>query len=220
MKAMILAAGRGERLRPLTDNTPKPLIQAGRHRLIEYHLMNLKNAGFKDIVINVAWLGQKIIERLGDGSRYGVQIQYSNEHESALETGGGIFNALHLLGEKFLVLNGDIWCDYPFERLLQKPFNDLAHLVLVNNPKHNPDGDFYYQNGRLKNQSDKKFTFSGIGLYQADFFQGCSAQAFPLAPLIRQYIKEDKISAEYYKGVWHDIGTLERLQSCIKKQAL
>ncbi len=220
MKAMILAAGRGERLRPLTDHTPKPLVQVGKLRLIEYHLVNLKRAGFKDIVINIAWLGQKIMDTLGNGSRYGLHILYSNENNAALETGGGIFNALHLLGEQFLVVNGDVWTDYPFEKLLHKELTTLAHLVLVNNPEHNPAGDFFLQKDKLITQGTHALTYSGIGIYRADFFKDCQAQAFPLAPLIRQYITEDNISGEHYKGDWHDIGTLERLQSCIKKQAL
>lgn len=223
MKAMILAAGRGERLRPLTDKTPKPLIQAGQFRLIEYHLFNLKKAGFNDIIINVAWLGQQIIDTLGDGHRYDLRIQYSNENNQALETGGGIFNALPLLGEQFLVVNGDVWTDYPFENLLDINLSksvDQAHLVLVNNPEHNPSGDFFLRQNRLTQQGTHTFTYSGIGVYRASFFKHCQPQAFPLAPLIRQYIADDKISAERYTGAWHDIGTLERLQSCIKKQAL
>jgi len=220
MKAMILAAGRGERLRPLTDHTPKPLIQVGKLRLIEYHLFNLKQAGFKEVVINIAWLGQQIINTLGDGSRYGLRILYSNENNKALETGGGIFNALHLLGEQFLVVNGDIWTNYPFENLLNKKLTTLAHLELVNNPEHNPSGDFFLQKDKLTTLGTNALTYSGIGVYRADFFKACQAQAFPLAPLIRQYIAEDNISGEHYHGAWHDIGTLKRLQSCIKKQAL
>ena len=150
MKAMILAAGRGERLRPLTDNTPKPLLQAGQHKLIEYHLYHLAKAGFKDIVINVAWLGEKIINTLGDGSNYNLSIKYSNEGEQALETGGGIFKALPLLGDDpFLVINGDIWTDYPFKNLYDFIPQDMAHLIMVHNPEHNPAGDFYLQNYRL-----------------------------------------------------------------------
>ncbi len=221
MKAMILAAGRGERMRPLTDTTPKPLIKVGKQRLIEYHLHNLAAAGFKEIVINLAWLGQQIIDTLGDGSDYGVQIQYSNEGEQALETGGGIFHALPLLGEEpFLVVNGDIWTDYPYKNLIHKKLNSGAHLILVNNPPHNPAGDFYLQNGRLQEHGTEALTYSGIGLYQTDFFSGCQSGAFPLAPLIRQHIKNNAISGEHYTGSWHDIGTQERMQHCIKKQAL
>ena len=216
---MILAAGRGDRLRPLTDTTPKPLLQAGQHKLIEYHLYNLARAGFKDIVINVAWLGEKIINTLGDGARYKLNIEYSNEGEQALETGGGIFNALALLGDDpFLAINGDIWTDYPFEKIHGFIPEGLAHLILVNNPEHNPDGDFYLNNNTLTESGKQKFTFSGIGVYKKDFFNGQVNESFPLAPLIRKHIKEKSISAELYTGEWDDIGTIERLESRIKKQ--
>ena len=219
MKAMILAAGRGDRLRPLTDSIPKPLLQAGQYKLIEYHLYNLARASFKDIVINVAWLGDKIINTLGDGSNYQLNIQYSDEGDLALETGGGIFNALPLLGdEPFLVINGDIWTDYPFQQLYGLTPQGLAHLVLVNNPEHNPDGDFYLEHNRLTESGNHKYTFSGIGVYKKDFFAGQTHNKFPLAPLIRQYLKDDKISAEYYNGEWDDIGTVSRLEARIKKQ--
>ena len=219
MKVMILAAGRGERLKPLTDTTPKPLLQAGQHKLIEYHLYNLANAGFKDIVINIAWLGKKIMNTLGDGSSYKLNIQYSDEGEQALETGGGIFNALTLLGdEPFLVINGDIWTDYPFKQLNDFIPENLAHLVMVNNPEHNSQGDFYLHNNTLTESGNNKYTFSGIGIYTKAFFNGQINESFPLAPLIRKYIKENKISAELYTGEWDDIGTVERLESRIKKQ--
>lgn len=221
MKAMILAAGRGERMRPLTDTTPKPLLQAGKHRLIEYHLFNLANAGFKDIVINVAWLGQQIMDYLGDGSNYNLNIQYSNEGDEALETGGGIFKALPLLGdEPFLVINGDIWTDYPYEKLYDLKFDGLAHLVLVNNPDHNPDGDFYLSENKLMSIGKEKLTFSGIGVYKKDFFENQNSGKFPLAPIIRKYLKENLINGELYTGQWDDIGTNTRLDMLIKKQAL
>ena len=220
MKAMILAAGRGERMRPLTDHTPKPLLQAGKHRLIEYHLYNLANAGFKDIVINVAWLGQQIIETLGDGSAYGLNIMYSDEGEKALETGGGIFKALPLLGDApFLVINGDIFCDYPYTKLYNYQPEDLAHLILVDNPEHNTTGDFYLKNNKLSPAGDSKYTFSGIGIYTKAFFSGQTEPAFPLAPLIRQHLERGLISAEYYAGQWQDIGTYERLEA-LKKAGL
>jgi len=212
MKAMILAAGRGERMRPLTDHTPKPLLMAGSKRLIEYHLFNLANAGFKDVVINVAWLGQKIIDTLGKGEKYNLNIAYSNEGEQALETGGGIYNALPLLGnEPFLVINGDVWTDYPFKELRNISLQDKAHLVLVNNPEYNPDGDFSILNNRLIENTPEKYTFSGIGVYSADFFKGYNNGKFPLAPMIRRYISENKISGELFKGRWMDIGTQQRL---------
>ena len=221
MKAMILAAGRGERMRPLTDKTPKPLLHIGEHRLIEYHLMNLANAGFTEIVINIAWLGQQIIETLGDGKQYGVSIEYSNEGDTALETGGGIFKALPLLGkEPFLVVNGDIWTDYPLQQLYNYQLTGLAHLVLVNNPPQHPQGDFYLRGDKLVENGEQKLTFSGIGVYCREFFKDKSGGKFPLAPMIREFTKQGLVSAELYKGEWDDIGTVERLQTCIKKQAL
>ena len=221
MKAMILAAGRGARMRPLTDSTPKPLIQAGKHRLIEYHLMDLKQAGFEDIVINIAWLGKQIIDVLGDGSNYGLSIQYSDEGQQALETGGGIFNALALLGdESFVVINGDIWSDYPLNRLMNLKPEGNAHLVLVNNPPHHPDGDFFLHKNILTETGKEKYTYSGIGVYTKKFFNEQSNQAFPLAPIIRRDIKQALISAELYSGSWYDIGTIDRLEQLIKKQAL
>ena len=217
MKAMILAAGRGERMRPLTDDVPKPLIMAGTKRLIEFHLVKLASAGFKDVVINVAWLGQKIIDTIGNGEKYNLNIEYSNEGDQALETGGGIFNALPLLGdEAFLVVNGDVWTDYPFEKLMNFSLKDKAHLVLVNNPEHNSEGDFSILNNRLIEKESNKFTFSGIGVYSADFFKGHVNERFPLAPMIRQYIAENKISGELYNGKWMDIGTQQRLQDLIQ----
>ena len=221
MKAMILAAGRGERMRPLTDTTAKPLIKAGQHRLIEYHLMNLKNAGFKDIVINIAWLGKQIIDTLGDGSDYGLSISYSDEGEQALETGGGIFNALPLLGdEPFVVINGDIWTDYPLNNLMNLKPSGTAHLVLVNNPEHNPNGDFFLHNHKLAETGECKYTYSGIGVYTKIFFKDQTNNAFPLAPIIRHDTKQALISAELYNGAWYDIGTIDRLQQLIKEQAL
>ena len=217
MKAMILAAGRGERMRPLTDHTPKPLLMAGSKRLIEYHLFNLAKAGFKDVVINVAWLGQKIIDTIGKGEKYNLNIVYSNEGEQALETGGGIYNALPLLGdEPFLVINGDVWTDYSFKKLRDFSLQDKAHLILVNNPEHNPDGDFSIFNNRLIENASEKYTFSGIGIYSADFFKGHNNGKFPLAPMIRQYISENKISGELFSGRWMDIGTQQRLDDLIQ----
>jgi len=213
MKAMILAAGRGERMRPLTDTTPKPLLMAGSKRLIEYHLYNLASAGFKEVVINVAWLGQQIIDTIGSGEKYNLNIVYSNEGDQALETGGGIYNALPLLGsEPFLVINGDVWTDYPFKKLYNFSLKDKAHLVLVNNPQHHPEGDFSIAENRLTEGGFKKFTFSGIGIYSTDFFTGHQQKKYPLAPMIREYISENNISSELYTGKWMDIGTEQRLQ--------
>lgn len=218
MKAMILAAGRGERMRPLTDTTPKPLLEIDGHCLIEHHIFNLKEAGFTDIVINTAWLAEKIHRKLGNGSQYGVNIQYSDEQE-ALETGGGIKNALDLLTDDvFLVINGDVWCDYDYSKLPTLDKNNLAHLVLVNNPKHNSTGDFSIQENMLSNHSENKLTFSGIGLYRANFFKQ-KENKFPLAPLLRLAADENKISAEYFSGVWIDIGTPERLEQLRNQKA-
>lgn len=211
MKAMILAAGKGERLRPLTLHTPKPLVRAGGVPLIEYHLRALAAAGFTEVVINHAWLGQQIEDHLGDGSRFGLSIVYSPEGEP-LETGGGIFQALPLLGvEPFLVVNGDIWTDYDFSRLCQ-PLAGLAHLVLVDNPAHHPGGDFALQAGAVSDTADgARFTYSGIAVLHPALFAGCSAGAFKLAPLLRQAMAGGKVSGERFTGHWVDVGTHERL---------
>lgn len=213
MKAMILAAGRGERMRPLTDELPKPLLKAGAHCLIEYHLYQLAAAGFHEVVINVAWLGEKIIEHIGNGEKYGLQIHYSNEGDQALETAGGIFKALPLLGEQaFLVINGDVWTDYPYAELKDFQLSGLAHLVLVNSPGHNPQGDFAIKHNRVLNQGEQKFTFSGIGVYSKEFFAGMSPGKAPLAPMLREAIERGQVTGEVYQGYWLDIGTPQRLQ--------
>ncbi|MGE8148030.1 N-acetylmuramate alpha-1-phosphate uridylyltransferase MurU [Pseudomonas frederiksbergensis] len=212
MKAMILAAGKGERMRPLTLTTPKPLVRAGGVPLIEYHLRALAAAGFTEIVINHAWLGQQIEDYLGDGSRYGVSIQYSPEGEP-LETGGGIFRALPLLGdEAFVVVNGDIWTDYDFNALRQ-PLTGLAHLVLADNPAHHPAGDFVLVDGQVRDgQPDAKtLTYSGIAVLHPTLFEGCTAGAFKLAPLFRQAMAAGQVSGERLEGQWVDVGTYERL---------
>ncbi|MBM6447795.1 MULTISPECIES: N-acetylmuramate alpha-1-phosphate uridylyltransferase MurU [Pseudomonas] len=212
MKAMILAAGKGERMRPLTLTTPKPLVRAGGVPLIEYHLRALAAAGFDEIVINHAWLGQQIEDYLGDGSRYGVHIQYSPEGEP-LETGGGIFRALPLLGdEAFVVVNGDIWTDYDFS-VLHQPIVGLAHLVLANNPDHHPAGDFQLIDGQVRDaQPDvATLTYSGIAVLHPQLFEGCSAGAFKLAPLLRSAMANGQVSGERLNGQWVDVGTHERL---------
>lgn len=224
---MILAAGRGERMRPLTDRVPKPLLCAGGKSLIEYHLENLGQAGFDQIVINHAHLGQMIEAALGNGERYGVQIRYSHE-PAALETAGGIANALPILkngaknnyGEQpFLTVNADIYCEIDFSTLLPtmrrmqtKPDEDLAHLVLVDNPAHHADGDFVLHSGRVALSGKNNLTFSGIGIYQPKFFKDIVAGSVAkLAPLLLQAIAANKISGEHYQGVWVDVGTPERL---------
>lgn len=210
MKAMILAAGRGERMRPLTDHTPKPLLLAGGRPLIEHHICRLVAAGITDIVINHAWLGHMIEEALGDGSRLGANIAWSREGEQALETGGGIVNALPLLGdEPFVVINGDILTDFPFTGL--RPPAGLAHLVLIENPAHNPDGDFALEQGRVSNATAGRYTFSGISVYQPAFFTRCESGIYPLAGLLRQAAERGLVSGELYHGLWMDIGTPERL---------
>ncbi|HEY9198100.1 MAG TPA: nucleotidyltransferase family protein [Gammaproteobacteria bacterium] len=211
MKAMILAAGRGERMRPLTDTTPKPLLRAGGRALIEYHLDNLVRAGITDIVINHAHLGAQIEAALGDGARYGARIRYSPEPEGALETGGGIHRALPLLGEgPFLVINGDIWTDFDY-RTLPQDFAGLACLVLIDNPEHHPAGDFHLQGDQVFAEGAPRLTFSGIGLYRAALFAGCAPGQFPLAPLLRAAMARNEVRGMHYPGRWWDIGTPERL---------
>lgn len=213
MRAMILAAGRGERMRPLTDCTPKPLIPVGDYRLIEYHLLGLARAGFTEVVINHAWLGEQIEAALGDGSCYGINIRYSPE-ATALETGGGIFQALPLLGEMpFLVVNGDVWTDYPFQRVHEQELTGLAHLVLVDNPPQHPQGDFHLQQSVVNAKDAPRLTFSGIGIYHPDLFQGCSHGRFSLVPLLLKAMEQGLVSGEHYQGLWHDVGTVERLQA-------
>ncbi len=214
MKAMILAAGRGDRMRPLTDHNPKPLLEVGGKALIVWHIENLRNAGFEDIVINIAWLGEKIPTSLGDGSKFGVNLYYSDEQqEGALETAGGIVKALPLLGnEPFLVVNGDVWCNFPYSNICPLENDDLAHLVLVNNPEHNPKGDFALNGMRMNEAGDNNSTFSGIGYYHPDLFKSLEHGKRPLAPLLRDKMRENKISGELYTGDWRDIGTPERLK--------
>ncbi|MGQ7960770.1 N-acetylmuramate alpha-1-phosphate uridylyltransferase MurU [Pseudomonas sp. SP16.1] len=212
MKAMILAAGKGERLRPLTLHTPKPLVRAAGVPLIEYHLRALAGAGFDELVINHAWLGQQIEDHLGDGARFGLRIAYSAEGEP-LETGGGIFKALPLLGdEPFLVVNGDIFTDYPFAEL-RRPLVGLAHLVLVDNPPHHAAGDFRLADGRVSDLDGvaPSLTYSGLAVLSPALFAGCQPGAFKLAPLLRRAMGQGRVSGERYAGRWVDVGTHERL---------
>ncbi|HEX9628295.1 MAG TPA: nucleotidyltransferase family protein [Acidiferrobacterales bacterium] len=208
---MILAAGRGERMRPLTDVLPKPLLAAGGRSLIEHLIDALARAGIERIVVNHAHLGESIEQRLGDGGGYGVRIDYSHEGESALETGGGIFRALPLLdSDPFLVVNGDIWTDYPFDRLPTE-LAGLAHLVMVDNPVHHPEGDFALGAGHVRQADTGRLTFSGIGVYRHALFAGCRPGRFPLAPLLRDAMARGQVSGEHYTGRWWDVGTPERL---------
>ncbi len=208
---MILAAGRGERMRPLTDHTPKPLLTVGGRHLIEYHIRALAAAGFRELVINHAHLGRQIEGALGNGRRFDVDIVYSPEPENALETGGGIFNALPLLGAgPFPVVNGDIWTDFDFTRLRREP-EGLAHLVLVDNPPHHPAGDFALRDGSLSRATGQRLTFSGIGIYRPELFADCRPGAFPLGPLLRAAMDNNAVTGEHFHGAWTDVGTPERL---------
>jgi MurNAc alpha-1-phosphate uridylyltransferase len=231
-KAMILAAGRGERMRPLTDGLPKPLLRAGSKALIEYHLENLARAGFADIVINHAHLGHLIETALGGGERYGVSIRYSPE-PTALETAGGIAQALPILtgsctrcavdfakGRPFLVINADIYCEFDFvslvpvlDRMEADPDEHLAHLVLVDNPRHHPEGDFALDDSAMALSGKNMLTFSGIGIYLPKLFKEVRpGHAARLAPLLQQAIAGGKVEGQHYRGVWMDIGTPERLR--------
>lgn len=210
--AMILAAGRGERMRPLTDHTPKPLLPVGGKPLIVWHIEKLAAAGFRRLVINHAYMGASIERALGNGASWGVTIQYSPEGEGkALETGGGIFNAMELLGEQpFLVVNGDIWTDCDFSSLTISP-GRLAHLLLVDNPEHHPNGDFVLNNDEVRaGPEGVRLTFSGIGIYHPQLFSDCHPGAFPLAPLLRTAMSHGKVSGQYFKGRWIDVGTPDR----------
>ena len=219
MKAMILAAGRGERMRPLTDTTPKPLLYVGRHRLIEYHLRALTRTTIKEVVINLGYLGGQIEDFIGDGSRYGLVVRYSQEGERLLDTGGGIYHALPLLGsEPFLVINGDIFTDYPYGRLPTQP-SALAHVVLVANPDHHLQGDFALTNGCVEAEGVSRYTFSGIGVYRPELFGDCVAGAFPLAPLLRRAMAAGQVSGELYPGEWRDVGTPQRLRELAESLA-
>jgi len=211
VKAMILAAGRGERMRPLTDRVPKPLLEVAGKPLIQYHIEALRDAGFAELVVNHAHLGEQIVARLGDGSAFGVCIHYSPEPPGALETGGGIRQALPLLGAgAFVVVNGDIWTDYPYRELCREP-EGLAHLVLVDNPQHHRDGDFQLDGRQVAAEGDTRLTFSGIGLYRPELFAGAPPGRFPLAPVLRSAMQAGRVSGEHYRGRWMDIGTAQRL---------
>ncbi len=236
MKAMILAAGRGTRMGALTESVPKPLLPLAGMPLIEYHVRSLAAANIREIVINVSWLGTQIVDSLGDGKRFGVDLVYSDESHGALETAGGIANALPLLGnDPFIVINGDIWTDFPLHVLPELARNlsssDLAHLIMVNNPEHNAGGDFYYvpasenasvcSEGRLSRNSERankecgsrdpaKSTFSGLGVYRREFFKSVEGRQ-PLGPLFSRYIDQDLLGASLYSGLWWDVGTPDRL---------
>lgn len=213
MKAMILAAGRGERMRPLTEQTPKPLLVAGGKSLIAYHLHALSEAGIREVIINIAYLGKKIIAALGDGRAFNLKITYSDEGETPLETAGGIIHALPGLGnEPFLLVNADIWTDFPFQSLHRR-LGGLAHLVMVDNPDHHPQGDFALVDGVLHAEGARKLTYSGIGLYHPALFAGYPPGKRPLLPLLQNAMREGKVSGQHYSGRWLDIGTPGRLNT-------
>lgn len=209
MKAMILAAGRGKRMMPLTEQMPKPMLCVAGKPLIEHHILRLKGAGITQIVINLAWQGDKIKSYFADGSEWGVTITYSQEVTGGLETAGGIIQALPLLGESFIVINGDVYSDYDVSALMQLHLQPKeAHIVLIENPAHNPEGDFALSH---LSASSQKYTFAGIGRYQADFFHGLTPGVRPLGPILREKLNEHLVSTELYIGQWDDIGTPERL---------
>ncbi len=218
MRAMILAAGLGTRMRPLTDKTPKPLLKAGTCTLIEHSIHKLVNAGITELVINHAWLGQQVEDFLGDGSRYGASIRYSAERDP-LETAGGVRQALPLLDEgedqAFLLVNGDIWTDLDFRALASTSMapEDQAHLVLVENPEHHTAGDFALDdNGRVNTRGANMLTYAGIALYRPSLFAGVPKGVYPLAPVLRNAMQKGKVSGQHFTGQWYDIGTPERLQ--------
>ena len=215
MKAMILAAGQGMRMRPLTEHIPKALIEVNGACLIEHHLMRIRDAGITDVVINLGHLGAMIKDKLKDGGNYGVRIVYSDEGTHILETAGGIINALPLLSDDpFFAINADVYTDYEIHpTTLQAPVQ--AHLVMVNNPSHNPDGDFGIADNLLVSDATTQFTFSGMGYYTAALFEGLKPQRLPLLKVLQPAIARSLISGEHYRGKWADIGTMERLNSLL-----
>jgi N-acetyl-alpha-D-muramate 1-phosphate uridylyltransferase len=212
MRAMILAAGRGERMRPLTDGTAKPLLAAGGKPLIQYHLESLAAAGIREVIINLAWKGALIREALADGARFGVTIQYSEEDE-ALETGGGVFKALPLLGHApFLLISGDIWTQYPLAGCLDRLApDDVAHFVLVPNPEFHMTGDFGLDRGRITDAVGPRYTYANIGLFRPAFFAGCTGGRFALAPLMYEWVRAGRVSGELFEGQWRNVGTPAQL---------
>lgn len=210
---MLLAAGRGERLRPLTDHLPKPLVEVAGRPLVEHVIERLAHAGIRDLVINHAWLGEQLVSCLGDGSRLGVAIAWSAEPAGALEVGGGIRRALPLLGDApFVTVNADVWCDFDFEDLPAAPPRQ-AHLVLVDNPAHVPDGDFALVDGEVLATGTPRLTYSGIGLYHPRFFAGDFPARVALLPLLRRAIDAGEVTGQRHGGDWHDAGTLARLRA-------
>ncbi len=211
MIAMILAAGRGERLRPLTENTPKALVEVRGRSLLERHLDRLADAGTETAVINLGWLGDQIAERIGSGRAFGLDVIYSPEGDNILETGGGIHRALPLLGpDPFLVVNADIYTDMPLPPAGLAEA-DMGHLVLVPRPAHKERGDFDLVDGRVRDSDDAAYTFSGVAIYRPEFFEGCEPGRFPLAPMLRAAARAGHLAGSVYRGLWEDVGTPERL---------
>ncbi len=213
MIGMILAAGRGERLRPLTDEVPKSLVEIGGQTLLELHLMRLRDAGIRDVVINLGWLGEQIVDRIGSGSQYGMTVLYSDEREHVLETGGGIQRALPMLGDApFLVINADIYTDMELPKTSLSD-HDLGHLMLVPNPDYRDGGDFDCCDGRIRNSEAASHTFSGIAVYHPKFLADEAPGRFSLAPLLRRAADADRLAGQVYEGLWLDIGTPQRLDN-------
>jgi len=216
---MVLAAGRGERLRPLTDTLPKPLVAVGGRPLISWHLAALARAGVREVVVNLSWLGEQLRAALGDGREFGVAIRYSEEGPVPLETGGGILRALPLLGpEPFLVVSGDVWTDIDFARVTLEP-EALAHLVLIPNPPHHPRGDFGLEGELVVSAAHERFTYANVGLYRPEFFAGCTAVRFPLLEPLNRAIAARRVRGELHRGQWCDVGTPERLAALNAKLA-
>ena len=230
MKALIFAAGLGERMRPLTDTTPKPLLEVGGKRLIEWHLEKLAACGIEDVVINTSWLATQFPEMLGDGARWGLRIRYSYEGSTPLETGGGMLHALPLIGEEpgsneaFLLVNGDVWTDLDFGSLPREP-EGLAHLVMVDRPPQATQGDFALDaDGHVRSEGAQRLTYAGIGVYRPQWLEGWRAHSrdagaddtpprFRLAPILRAHMAEGRIHGEHHRGRWTDVGTPERLRT-------
>jgi MurNAc alpha-1-phosphate uridylyltransferase len=211
MKAMLLAAGRGERMRPITDALPKPLVRVGGRPLIAWHLAALARAGIREVVINLSWLGAQLRTALGAGADFGLRITYSEEGPVPLETGGGILRALPLLGpEPFLVLSGDIWTDIDFGGVQLEP-EAHAHLVLIPNPPHHPRGDFGLEGDLVVHRDSERLTYANVGIYRPEFFAGCAAGRFPLLQPLNRAIAARLVRGEVHRGAWSDVGTPERL---------
>ena len=211
MRAMILAAGRGERLRPLTDKKPKSLVEVRAQSLLERHLVNVRAAGLETVVINLGWLGEQIVSRVGSGARYGLEVIYSPEGDNILETGGGIHKALPMLGnEPFLVVNADIYTDMPVPDVKLERAS-LGHLVMVPTPHYLENGDFELCDGLVRNSDTATLTFSGVAIYRPEFFEGCEAGRFSIVPMLREAADSGRLTGSFYGGLWADVGTPERL---------